>query len=144
MKKVGTKMISTLFHFYRADSLYFINKSLYLTHKVAIDSTHPLMFGYPDYYYTIKLSPDVYNFLTPDQGWNVGYLKKDNYVAGFVGSKIKPLLNDGTLYAVQNLGKGAVIYLGDDIIFRNFWQFGKLMLANATFMVENQSLFSPY
>ncbi len=103
-------------------------------YKVNVDNTHPLMSGYPDYYYTLKLDTNVYKFIK-EGGWNVGYLKKDNYVAGFVGYKAIPKLKDGLLFGVQDLGKGTVIYLADDIIFRNFWQTGKLMLANAVFLV---------
>lgn len=104
-------------------------------YKVDVDNTHPLVFGYPGYYYTLKLDPNVYEFIKEGKGWNVGYLKKENYLSGFVGYKLKPKLKDGVLYAVQNMRRGAVIYLTDDIIFRNFWQNGKLMLANAVFLV---------
>jgi len=103
-------------------------------YKVDIDNTHPLMFGYPDYYYTLKLDPAVYKFVK-EEGWNTGYLKKNNYVSGFVGYKLKRELKDGLLFGVQDLGRGTVIYITDDIIFRNFWQTGKLMLANAVFLV---------
>ncbi|MCO6497407.1 MAG: zinc carboxypeptidase [Chitinophagaceae bacterium] len=102
-------------------------------YKVDIDNTHPLMFGYPDYYYTLKLDPTVFEF-TKD-GWNTGYLKKDNHVAGYVGSKLADKLQDGLLFGVQDVGRGSVVYLTDNIIFRNFWETGKLMLANAVFLV---------
>lgn len=103
-------------------------------YKVDVDNSHPLMFGYPDYYYTLKLDPEVYEYIKED-GWNVGYLKKENYMSGYVGYKLTPKLKDGLLFGVQDLGRGEVIYLTDDIIFRNFWQTGKLMLANAVFLV---------
>lgn len=103
-------------------------------YKVDVDNTHPLMFGYPDYYYTLKMSPDVYEYID-DGGWNVGYLKKNNYVTGYVGHKLTDKLKDGLLFGVQDLGRGAIVYLADDIIFRNFWQTGKLMLCNAVFLV---------
>lgn len=103
-------------------------------YKVDVDNTHPLMFGYPNYYYTLKMTPDVYQFI--DQGgWNVGYLKRDNYVAGYVGADLSSKLKDGLLFGVQGLGRGSVVYITDDIIFRNFWQTGKLMLCNAVFLV---------
>lgn len=103
-------------------------------YKVDVDNTHPLMFGYPNHYYTLKLEPDVYEYIKGD-GWNVGYLKKENYLSGYVGYKLKSKLKDGLLFGVQGLGSGSVTYLTDDIIFRNFWQTGKLMLANAVFLV---------
>ncbi len=103
-------------------------------YKVDIDNTHPLMFGYPNYYYTLKMDSVVYEFIKKD-GWNVGVVKKENQMAGYVGYKLNPKLKDGLLIGVQDLGKGTITYLADDVIFRNFWENGKLMLCNAVFMV---------
>ena len=103
-------------------------------YKVELDETHPLAFGYADLYYTLKLDTDVYEFLK--DGWNVGVIKKENYVAGFAGSKVKPRLKDGLLFGVQNIGRGSVVYLTDDPLFRMFWENGKLMFANAVFLVQ--------
>ena len=102
--------------------------------KVDVDNTHPLMFGYPKYYYTLKMDAAVYEFIK-EGGWNVGTLKKENQVAGFVGYKLNPKLKDGLLFGVQELGRGTVSYITDDILFRNFWENGKLMMSNAVFMV---------
>jgi len=103
-------------------------------YKVDIDNTHPLMFGYPKYYYTLKMDSVVYEFIK-DGGWNVGILKKENQVAGFVGYKLNSKLKDGLLFGVQELSKGSVSYLTDDVLFRNFWENGKLMFCNAVFLV---------
>jgi hypothetical protein len=65
----------------------------------------------------------------------VGVVKKDNQVAGFVGSKLKDRLKDGLLFGVQQIGNGSVTYLADDLLFRSFWENGKLMLCNAVFLV---------
>ena len=102
-------------------------------YKVQLDNSHPLAFGYPGYYYTLKMDDNVYEFI--NNGWNVGVIKKDNLVAGFVGSELKKKLNDGVIYGVQDIGRGNIIYLADDVLFRNFWQNGKLMFCNALFMV---------
>lgn len=104
-------------------------------YKMTLDNTHPLGFGYPDYYYTLKLSEDVYSLLG-DGGWNVGTVKKDGYVAGFVGAKSKNKIKDGLLLGVQAIGRGSVIYMVDDPLFRSFWENGKLMFGNAVFMVQ--------
>ncbi|OKS89136.1 M14 metallopeptidase family protein [Mucilaginibacter polytrichastri] len=103
-------------------------------YKINIDNTHPLGFGYPNYYYTLKLSDDVYDFLG-DDGWNVGTIKKDAYVSGFAGQKAKAKLVDGLLIGVQNMGRGSVVYFVDDPLFRSFWENGKLLFSNAVFMV---------
>ncbi|MGZ3873113.1 MAG: M14 family metallopeptidase [Mucilaginibacter sp.] len=103
-------------------------------YKLNLDNTHPLGFGLPAYYYSIKLSDDIYDFLG-DGGWNVGTVKKDGLVAGFVGQKSKDKIKDGLLLGVQTMGRGSVVYLVDDPVFRNFWENGKLLLSNAVFMV---------
>lgn len=103
--------------------------------RVDVDSSHPLMYGYPNYYYTLKMDDVLYEFTKDGAGWNAGVLKKDNQLAGFVGYKLKKKLKDGLLFATQNLGRGSVTYLTDDVLFRNFWENGKLMFCNAVFMV---------
>lgn len=102
--------------------------------RVELDNTNPLAFGYPDHYYTLKLDNNVYEFIK-DGGWNVGVLKKDKPVAGFVGSKVKDELQDGLLFGVQEIGNGTATYFADDVLFRSFWENGKLMFANAVFLV---------
>lgn len=102
--------------------------------KVELDKSNPLAFGYPDYYYTLKQDDQLYEFLGSG-GWNVGVLKKDNQVAGFVGSKLKERLKDGLLFGVQHIGSGTVTGFADNVLFRNFWENGKLMFCNAVFLV---------
>ncbi|MDX2046856.1 MAG: M14 family metallopeptidase [Chitinophagaceae bacterium] len=103
-------------------------------YKVDLDNSHPLAFGYPDYYFTLKQDDNIYDFFK-EGGWNVGIIKKENYVTGFAGSKTKLKLKDGLLFGVQDMGRGNIVYLSDDVIFRSFWENGKLMLCNAVFMV---------
>ena len=100
--------------------------------KVDLDNTHPLGFGYPDFYYTLKQDGNVYEFMK--DGWNVGTIKKDAYVTGFVGAKLKPGIKDGMLFGVQDMGAGTVVYIAEDPLFRNFWENGYLLIANAVFL----------
>ena len=102
-------------------------------YKVQLDNTHPLAFGYSDTYFTLKQDATVFEFLK--QGWNVGVLKKDNYVSGFAGMQVKSKLKDAMVMGVQELGSGVVVYFADDPIFRSFWENGKLMFCNAVFLV---------
>jgi hypothetical protein len=102
-------------------------------YKLDIDNSHPLAFGYPNYYFTLKQDERIYEFLK--EGWNVGIIKKDGKVAGFTGSKVKDKIKDGTAIGVQEYGQGSIIYFSDDPVFRCFWENGKLMLANAVFFV---------
>jgi hypothetical protein len=106
-------------------------------YKLNLDNTHPLGFGFPGYYYTLKLSDDIYDYLG-DGGWNVGTVKKDGYVSGFVGQKSMNKIKNGLLLGVQNMGRGEVVYMVDDPLFRSFWENGKLLFSNAVFMVGAQ------
>ena len=66
--------------------------------------------------------------------WNVGAIKKDSYVTGFVGVKAKSVIQDGVVIGVKEMGAGKLVFMADDPIFRNFWESGKLILANAVFL----------
>ncbi|MES2774705.1 MAG: M14 metallopeptidase family protein [Bacteroidota bacterium] len=101
--------------------------------KVAMDSTHPLAYGFPGFYYTLKGGTDVFEFLK--EGWNVGTIKKDSQVAGYAGIKAREKLKDGTLIGQLDIGRGSVVFLADDPLFRSFWQNGKLLFSNAVFLV---------
>ncbi|MBB1286658.1 zinc carboxypeptidase [Flavisolibacter sp. BT320] len=102
--------------------------------RVQLDNTHPLAFGYPEYYYTLKQDAAIYEFIK-EGGWNVGVLRTDKPVAGFVGTNLASRLQNGLLFGVQDIGRGSVTYLADDVLFRSFWETGKLLFANAVFFV---------
>ncbi|MBS1746333.1 MAG: zinc carboxypeptidase [Bacteroidetes bacterium] len=99
--------------------------------KVQLDNTHPIGYGYPDFYYTLKM--DVRTYANISNGWNVGILPAKAYVAGFVGSKIKSRLKEGVLIGEKRFGSGDIIIFNDDVLFRQFWQNGKMLFANAVF-----------
>ena len=102
--------------------------------KVDVDNTHPLFFGYPQHYYTLKMDTDLYEFIK-EGGWNAGVIKKESQRSGFVGYKLKPRLQDALVFGVQDMGRGSIVYLTDNVLFRNFWHNGKLIFANALFLV---------
>ncbi len=103
-------------------------------YKITLDNTHPLAFGYEGSYYTLKLGNDSYKFL--EKGYNVGYIKGEpESVAGFSGETAKASLKNSIVFAQAEKGRGSVVYLVDDVVFRSFWQNGKLFLANAVFFV---------
>jgi hypothetical protein len=102
-------------------------------YRVDLDNSHPLAFGYSDTYYTLKQDAIVYDFMK--DGWNVGVVKKNNFVSGFAGTKVKSKLKDGLVFGVLNQGNGTITFMADDPLFREFWEGGKLLFANAVFMV---------
>jgi len=103
-------------------------------YKVELDNTHPLAFGYPDHYYTLKQDDNVYEFMK-EGGWNVGIVRKNGYVSGFTGNKAREKIKDGVIFGVQDQGRGEMVFMADDPLFRSFWENGKLLFCNAVFLV---------
>ena len=106
--------------------------------KVTMDPTHPLGFGYDNAYFTLKRSASAFELLKDD--WNVGVLEADAHISGFVGAKAGPPLENSLLFGVQPMGRGEVVYMLDNPLFRGFWYNGRLLMANAVFMVGQRSL----
>ncbi|SHG79239.1 M14 metallopeptidase family protein [Pedobacter caeni] len=102
--------------------------------KVHLDHSHPLSAGLGTHYYALKTDDKIYENLT--KGWSVGVLKTDSYTAGVAGKKVLKKLSSGMVFGVQSIGKGAVVYLGSDVLFRSFWENGKQLFLNAVFLVD--------
>ncbi|MCU0375847.1 MAG: M14 family metallopeptidase [Chitinophagaceae bacterium] len=102
-------------------------------YRLELDVTHPLAFGYGPNYFTLKSDTRVYEFT--ERGWNVGVMKKEAQVAGFTGSKALENMKDGVIFGQLSAGRGSVVFFTDDILFRNFWQNGKLLMANAALLL---------
>lgn len=102
--------------------------------KLKVDNSHPMGFGYPNHYFTIKRSTDRYAYLP--NGWNVGIVQgPESYISGVAGEKAKEILSNSLVFGVENYGGGAMIYMADNPLFRAFWENGKMFVANALFMV---------
>ncbi|MFQ5570625.1 MAG: M14 family metallopeptidase [Rhodothermales bacterium] len=105
--------------------------------RAHLDPTHPLAFGYEDTYYTLRRGDAAYAFLEED--WNVGVLREDVRVSGFAGAKAQKKVENTLVFGVQNMGRGEVVYLLDDLLFRSFWYNGRLLFGNAVFLVGQRS-----
>lgn len=102
--------------------------------KLKVDNTHPLGYGYPNHYFTIKRNGSRYAYLPG--GWNVGIIEsEDSYVSGVAGEDAKANLAKSMVFGVENMGRGSVVYMADNPLFRAFWENGKLFVANALFLV---------
>ncbi|WP_461303334.1 M14 family metallopeptidase [Aureisphaera sp.] len=111
----------------------FITGSIY---KVKVDNSHPLAFGYGSEYYSLKLGSTSYQFL--ENGYNVGYIDNDAVsVSGFSGDEAKANLKNSLVFGEARLGRGSVVYMVDDVLFRSFWENGKLFFANSIFFVNS-------
>ncbi|MBX2944341.1 MAG: zinc carboxypeptidase [Cyclobacteriaceae bacterium] len=103
-------------------------------YKITLDKTHPLAFGLGDTYYTLKTNELYFDYL--QGGWNVGVIKgKAKPVQGFAGHKINKKMDNSFVFGVEDKGRGQIVYFVDDPLFRNFWENGKMLFANAVFMV---------
>jgi len=103
-------------------------------YKVTLDNSHPLAFGLPGSYYSLKTNELHYTYL--EKGWNVGVLKSNpKPVQGFAGSQANKKLQNSLVFGVEQKGRGTIVYLVDNPMFRCFWEDGKMIFANAVFMV---------
>lgn len=103
--------------------------------SVKIDNTHPLGFGLKDTYFTLKTGTSAFEPL--DNGWNIGVLGANSLVSGFVGSNAKSRVANTLVFGVENRGRGSIVYLVDNPLYRGFWENGTFLFSNALFMVGN-------
>lgn len=107
--------------------------------KSKVDNTHPLAFGYTDEYFSLKLGSTSYNYLT--EGVNVAYFDKNSKnISGYAGSKAIKDIPESLLFGEEQKGRGSIIYMVDNPLFRSFWENGKLFLANAVFLLNSDKL----
>lgn len=104
--------------------------------KTTLDNSHPLAYGYGDFYFSLKTDEDAYEYF--DSGWNVGTIQSaEANISGFAGHKAKQMLENTLSFGVQPHGSGQVVYFIDNPLYRGFWENGKLLIANAVFIVGN-------
>ncbi|MFY0651194.1 MAG: zinc carboxypeptidase [Cyclobacteriaceae bacterium] len=101
--------------------------------KITLDNTHPLAYGYGNTLYSLKRSSNRFGYL---KSQNVGVIKsKEDHMSGFAGQYVKEAVGKSMVFGVENKGKGKIIFLVDNPLFRAFWYDSKLMMANALFLV---------
>ncbi|HRK82149.1 MAG TPA: M14 family metallopeptidase [Saprospiraceae bacterium] len=99
--------------------------------KVKMDITHPLAFGMGEHYFSLKTGAGAYPWLKG--AWNVGSIGDNPNYYGFVGQYAQQQVKNSAVFAVEDKGRGAVIYMVDNPLFRGFWENGKLLFSNAVF-----------
>ncbi len=98
---------------------------------INIDNTHPLGFGMPRKYRSLKTNSFILNKSESD--WNVGVVANQPIVAGFAGHRLKEQLPNTANWVSKNYGRGKIIGMVDNPLFRGFWYNGFLIMANAIF-----------
>ena len=101
--------------------------------KNSVDVTHPLGYGLDESIYSLKTSHHLYEL--HDDMWNVVKTGEDPIAIGFVGAKLYEKLSNTMTYGVQRKGRGVIVYMVDDPLFRGFWDIGHHLFANALFQV---------
>lgn len=99
--------------------------------EAKLDKTHPLSFGI-DRYYTLKLDADAYELLE-NEGNALILESEAKSIAGFIGQKVKEQQKKSLLFGEESVGRGSVVYLVDNVLFRGFWYSGKQLFSNAVF-----------
>jgi hypothetical protein len=104
--------------------------------KSKVDTTHPLAFGYKDAYFSLKLGNKSYMYL--EKGSNVAYFDATSKnISGYAGSLAVKNIPESLLFGEEQKGRGSIIYMVDNPLFRSFWDNGKLFLANAVFLLNS-------
>jgi len=102
--------------------------------KTKVDNSNPLAYGYGSDYFSLKLGSSAFEYL--DNG-NAVYLEQNTKpFSGFAGVEARKKISESLIFGIENHGRGQVIYMVDNPLFRGFWENGKLFFANALFMVD--------
>lgn len=99
--------------------------------EATLDKTHPLSFGVKRYY-TLKLDATAYDLLE-NEGNAFTLSSEASAVAGFIGHLAKDNQKKSLLFGQERFGRGNLIYLVDNLLFRGFWYSGKQVFSNALF-----------
>lgn len=106
--------------------------------KGKVDATHPLAFGYGDTYFSLKQGSRTYDYLPSG---NVVYFTSDaTNVSGFAGSKAVKKVPESLMLGEERKGRGSIVYFVDNVLFRSFWDNGKLFFANALFFRNSDTI----
>ncbi|NJC27327.1 M14 family metallopeptidase [Neolewinella antarctica] len=102
--------------------------------KVELDATYPLSFGIGKNYFSLKTGADTYDYL--DEGINAGRVRTAPNISGFVGVEAKDAIQETLIFGVQELGRGQVVYLIDNPLYRGFWEEGKVLFGNVLWQIK--------
>lgn len=103
--------------------------------ELDVDSSHPLGYGLGDTYFSLRTSSTTLPVLVGAENVII-HPKEPKGVIGFAGNKIRERLNDSAAFLVESKGRGNVIYMADNPLFRGFWYNGLFLFSNALFLVD--------
>lgn len=87
----------------------------------------------------MKLGSSSYKYL--QNGSNVAYFDESaKNISGYAGSKAVKQVPKSLLFGEERMGRGSIVYMVDNPLFRSFWDNGKLFVANAVFLLNSDTL----
>ncbi len=135
-KEIEKEKLDTRLHAYSGSRRRNIsNNATGAVFEAKVDTTHPLAYGLGHHYYTLKTGTRSYEHLT--DAVNAVYLQDELNYFGFVGSKASAKLVNTIVFAEEQSGRGSIIYMADNPLFRAFWENGKFAFCNALFLAGN-------
>jgi hypothetical protein len=99
-----------------------------------VDPTHPLAYGFGAELPILRLGSAAVEPLK--EGWNVGVLRDGTPISGFAGHETAKRLDGSLALGVEDIGRGTVVYMLDDPLFRGMWHAGAVLFGNAVFAVD--------
>jgi hypothetical protein len=103
--------------------------------KAVIDNTNPLAFGMPNKLFSLKFSDQ--GIIPSNSLQTVGYYVKEGNVlaSGYASQENQDKAKGKTFAAVQNMGRGKVVFLLDNTQYRMFWVGPSRMVQNAVMLL---------
>lgn len=96
-----------------------------------VDVTHPLAYGLGSELPILRSGSTAAEPL--EDGWNVAVLQSGTPISGFAGYKITDDQDGALAIGVEDMGRGSVVYMLDDPLFRGMWHAGMVLFGNAVF-----------
>ena len=103
-------------------------------YRVHVDTSHPLGFGFAEDTFVLRRRDDGPKPLTNSGSWNVGLIEEDGRMSGHTGYRAETRIEGSLAFGVESVGRGEVVYLLDNPLFRGFSPSGRMLFANAVFM----------
>ncbi|MEL7146474.1 MAG: zinc carboxypeptidase, partial [Bacteroidota bacterium] len=104
-------------------------------YEVTLDPSDKMAYGLEGNYFSLKTSGERFAYLK--SGSNAGTIRSEkDLIAGFVGVKRQKKLAETLVFGTESMGRGTMVYLVDNPLFRSFWYEGKILFTNAVFLAD--------
>lgn len=103
--------------------------------EAKLDTTHPLAYGMPE---TMAFFRDAANFYKPssEPGANVAVYATTPVLAGYLSEARREQASGAVALVALKQGRGRVVLMPDNPVFRGFWMGTTSLLLNAIFLAD--------